>query len=259
MGRKVAYAIGAFFAVGSIFGLFQAAKASELSDITQSTVKLYAFGLGNCSATFLQNTPEGAQFLTAAHCVEGKKGELTIRRQRLNDKFELISEEVFYLKAVRTLGRKDVAILQTTDNMAHFNMPGVDVATPEEAATLNVGDRIIAVGYPGADQLAVTSGEFTAIVPVPMGLKSLLDAPMYQTTVPVAGGNSGGGLYAQFDGEWKLIGTTTAKRQDNDIMTYFQTADTVNEVLKGFVTNGTFQQPIDKQAIRQSPLTIDQR
>lgn len=225
--------------------------ASSMKDIASSTFKLYSEDHGICSVTFLHNDNDGALFLTAAHCVD--EPSLNLRRQKIDPKDlkTVLSESIYYVKAVRTSKAKDIAILQVIDKSVDFYEAPVDIATVEEAAKLSVGDPVMVVGYPAAEALSITKGEFTGKVPPIMGLSD----PIYQTTAPVAGGNSGGGLYAQFGSEWKLIGTTSAKRTDNDIMTYFSTAETVNEALRGFAS----KTPVATIPDPRAGLRIDER
>jgi S1-C subfamily serine protease len=221
------------------FTLFTAqAQASELKTIAAATFKLYEGSTGMCSTTFLKNDPNGALFLTAGHCVDQIKdaAPLNVRKQVLAPNMRTVmSEQTFYVKPVKTLLKKDVALLQVMDKNVVFAEAGIDIATPEEATALEFGTPVMVIGYPAAQALSVTKGEFTGLIPSPFGDVFDPNLTMYQTTAPVAGGNSGGGLYAQFGGTWKLIGTTTGARTDNNIMTYFQTADTIKTVLTGFI------------------------
>lgn len=225
---------------GLLVALTFSANASTIKEAADATYKLYQGNDGICSMTFVGNDAEGAIFLTAAHCVDGS--ELNFRTQKLNDKYEVLSEEIHYLKVLRSTTKDDTAILQVTDKDVALAQAAVEVATPEEASKVEFGQDLIVLGFPAADQKSITKGNFTGKV------KGVLQTQeQYLTTVPVAGGNSGGGLYAQFDGEYKLIGTTSAKRRDNDIMTYFSTADAVKRVLAGFLN--TSAAPINKETL----------
>lgn len=236
---------------GAAMGLLSvgAVQASDMATIAAATFKLYDGERGMCSTTFLRNDKDGAFFLTAAHCVDGD-GQYNVRRQTLtgvDDKEPLtvLSEQIIYVKAVKTISKKDITLLQVKDKSITFAEAPVDIATAKEAADkLKVGDNLLAAGYPAAEAFAIIKGEYTGVIPTPF---AGLEGVMYQTTVPVAGGNSGGALYADFDGEWKLVGTTTGKRVDNDVMTYFQTAKTVEDVLRGFVTTGSRDAPVVKE------------
>lgn len=272
MTRVLTYYLAAMAAIMLLILAIAPAGASDLQSITAATYKLYEGDRGICSVTFLKNDKEGALFLTAAHCVDGSN--FNLRKQVLDPKNlrDVLSEEVYYVKPVRTLVKKDVAIIQLTNKAIQISAPTVDIATVEEAAALKTGDDLIAVGYPAASYVSVTKGTFVGKVQqVFTDLDQ--DTPMYQTTVPVAGGNSGGALYALFptgddpvpgkayqkvegkDFTWKLIGTTTGMRTDNSVMTWFQTAETVNEVLKGYVNSAKFE----AEPERPSQMGIDQR
>lgn len=223
------------------------ASASDMKTIAAATFKLYdASGDGFCSTTFLKNDKDGALFLTAAHCADGKG--FSVRKQTVDPKNlrDILSEEVVYLKAVKTLAKKDIAVLQALDKSIEFPQKPVDFASIDEANTLEIGNDLLIAGYPAALAKAITKVQFTGKI---AGLASLdldADTPVYQVTGGVAGGNSGGGLYAQFGGEWKLIGTTTAMRRDNAIMSFFQTAETVAEALRGYgVGTTTVAAPVE--------------
>lgn len=217
--------------------------ASSLKEAADATYKLYQGNDGICSMTFVGNDEDGAIFLTARHCVDGK--DLNFRVQKLNDKYEVIGEEIHYLKVLRQVKDDDTAILQVTDKTVALAIPAVEIATPDEAKSLEFGQDLVVLGFPAADQKSVTKGNFTAKVKGVLGVTE-----QYQTTVPVAGGNSGGGLYTDFcvdttpndnnsvaTCEYKLIGTTSASRIDNTIMSYFSTAEAVKRVLAGYLHN----------------------
>lgn len=228
---------------GAAMGMFATvASASDMKTIAAATFKLYDGNSGMCSVTFLGNDKDGALFLTANHCVDGSN--LNLRRQKLDAKTlkDVLSEQVVYVKVVRSAKGNDIAILQAKDKDIKFPEKTVDIATLDEANALVVGDPVMVAGYPAAEMFAFTKGEFTGKVPAILDM----DVVMYQTTVPVAGGNSGGALYGKFGDEYKLIGTTTAKRTDNDIMTYFQTAESVASMLKGFVKLPDAEKPSNK-------------
>lgn len=205
--------------------------ATTLKEAADATYKLYEGEAGVCSMTFIGNDADGAIFLTARHCVVDSKG-LNFRIQKLNEKYEVTSEVINYLEVLRQNKDDDTAILQVTEKDVALGIAAVELATPEEAKKIEFGQDLVALGFPAADQKSITKGSFTAKVAGVIDVKE-----QYQTTVPLAGGNSGGGLYAKFGEEYKLIGTASAKRRDNDIMTYFSTADAVKRVLAGFLNN----------------------
>lgn len=236
-------------------GIFVAAlvgtnvHAATLNEAAAATYKLYEGERGICSTTFIGNDNLGAIFLTAAHCVDGK--DLNFRTQKLNDKYEITSETINYLKVLRSSKEDDTAIMQVTDPSVTLAIHAADMAVPDDEKTLVFGQDLIALGYPAADQKSITKGNFTNKI------KGVLDVKeQYQTTVPLAGGNSGGGLWTYFCDnavpkatcEYKLIGTASAKRGDNDIMTYFSTIGAVNRITAGFLSN-KHSSPIDKNML----------
>lgn len=212
------------------------ASATSLQDIVNSTYKLYEGASGYCSSTFVGNNDEGAVFLTAAHCV-AQDGVMNIRIQKTSDEEknygEVLSEEVFYLKAVKTLKGDDVALLQTTSKI-HLPDTAVDIATEDEAKKiLKIGTPVTTVGYPKAQVVAVTQGQYTGMVPPPEG--GPWEVPMYQITSPITGGNSGGGLYTEIDGSLKLVGVNVAGYRDVSFMNFSSPLSSVKKALVGFI------------------------
>lgn len=227
------------FAVGALLAsLAVPASASSMAETAAATFKLYGASRPHCSMTYVGSDDKGPMFVTAAHCVVDED-ELNYRTQVKDEKFKVLSEQVVYVKAVKTIVKKDIALLQVLDKDIKVAVKPVDVALVTEADTLVIGDAVMALGYPAAQVLAITKGEFTGKVENPFKGDLEDGLAMYQATVPVAGGNSGGGLYANFNGQWKLIGTTTGKRMDNDIMNWWQTTATVQEALRGFIKPAT--------------------
>lgn len=212
--------------------------ASSMAETAAATFKMYSGNRAQCSMTYVGSDTNGPMFLTAAHCVVDSD-DLNYRVQVLDGKFNVLSEQIVYLKAVKTLEKKDTALLQVLDKDIKVSVAPVDIALVTEANTLVIGDQVMVLGYPAAQALAITKGEFTGKVKNPFEGDLEDGLAMYQATAPVAGGNSGGALYAKFNDEWKLIGTTTGKRLDNDIMNWWQTAETVQETLRGFVKPAT--------------------
>jgi S1-C subfamily serine protease len=220
------------------------AGATTLQEAAAATFKLHDGTDGICSMTFVGNDENGAIFLTAAHCVDEPKSpdpkntspveyKLNVRLLTVNDKFSVTDEEVHYLKVIRRLADDDTALVQAVNKEFALPIAPVEIASVEEADKMTFGQDLIVLGYPAAEEKSITKGNFTAKRAGVLDVKE-----QYQTTVPVAGGNSGGGLYTMFGDEYKLIGTTSAKRNDNEIMTYFSTAAGVKRTLAGFLNKG---------------------
>lgn len=233
-----------------IFGLVAAAtlaltgvaNATSVKDIAAATYKLYEDGHGICSMTHVKHEADSDIFITAAHCVT-EDGDYTVRlpvtRINKDGTEEQLSDTAYNLKVVKTLADQDEALLQTK---AGTNLPDetVDIATEEEAKTLGLGDKLMVLGFPFAEEKTITYGEFIAKVPSILDIKT----PLYKTTTDVAPGNSGGALYAQFDDTWKLIGITSAMSNRNGTpMSYFTPVEVVHKTLAGFVGGTTSKAP----------------
>jgi V8-like Glu-specific endopeptidase len=257
--------IYALAAAGALLILFvmSSAFAASLETSAGATYKLYADGRGICSIQHIKNVDEGALMLTASHCIQGDKDtkyslHLENRGTSVGPKdvqtLEIRDERVFYLRVLRDDPKGDVALLVTKSKTAGAELGDpIDLATVDEANTVKFGDDLIVLGFPAAAEKTITKGQFTGKI------NGVLDTQYnYQTNIPVAGGNSGGGLYANFpkDGvaDWKLIGTTFAKRGDNDIMTYFSVAEAIKEITAGYMKPGETQTPVAPKAT-----TIDER
>ena len=145
------------------------ASASSLPDVLKGSLKLYTDNQGICSTTLVADN----LLLTAAHCVKEKN--LNVRIQTVDKDFNLLREEVVYVKPVRVLKNMDVAILTPVDKLNSFTsqfgpaVQVVDVATQQEVdENLVPGTTMWAVGYPKALDLTITDGLFsTRVAPIP--------------------------------------------------------------------------------------------
>lgn len=232
--------------LAGLFGILGAsvASASSLEEIAASTYMLYGASSPHCSAVAVSPT----QFMTAQHCVEDTE-ELNIRTVTKNDKFEKTSEEVRYLKVLRSFKPEDVAFLELLDPKTSMpNTEYVDIMEDVDFVP-KFGDPLIVVGYPMVVDLTITSGEFTGLVPLPM---DGAEGGFFKTTVPVTGGNSGGGLYIPVHKytddvsrinvassapytDYKLIGMTSAGYRNVSFMSYFSTPKSLDKVMKGLL------------------------
>jgi len=233
--------------------------AASLETSANATYKLYQDERGICSIQHIKNIDEGALMLTASHCVHDAaktvKFNLRLDNQGASvgpkdeQSLEVRDERVFYLRVLRDDPKTDVALLVTKTKTAGAELGDpIDLATVDEANSVKFGDDLIVLGFPAAEQKTITKGQFTGKV------NGVLDTQYnYQTNIPIAGGNSGGGLYANFPGKdgvanWKLIGTTFAKRNDNEIMSYFSVAEAIKEITAGYMKPGETPTPVAPKA-----------
>jgi S1-C subfamily serine protease len=220
-----------FVLIGLVLGSM--AQAATLKEVIGATYKLYQGDRPVCSGQFVKSDAKDDFFLTAAHCIDaGPEVTFSVRKQNLDEKFNPISEQIFYLKPVRVMKRKDVALLRAIDPSGVFDT--VEVASVEEAAKLQIGSPVVVIGYPKVLDITYTAGEYTGKVRSPM--EGEIDSPLYRTTAPLTGGSSGGGLYMKIgENQYKLFGTTTGTFRDVSFMNYFATVESVNDVIRTFV------------------------
>lgn len=228
--------LASLFATATLLSFGSVASASSIKEVVDATYKLYFDNVPICSGQFIKSTDKEDLFLTAGHCIAhastDKMKDFNIRKTVLDEKFNVISEHTYWLKPVRTMMKKDVVLMQTTDPSGEFAT--VDIAGVEEAnKVLEIGAPVVAVGYPKMMEITYTHGEFTGKVKFPDD-GNRYESPFYRTTVPVTGGSSGGGLYIKDGNEYKLVGATTAGWPDVSFMNYFSTVEAINEIVKGF-------------------------
>ncbi len=205
------------------------AHASTLTEALDASVKLYDGNRPGCSAVVI--APD--KILTAAHCVDGSTN-LNIRFQTKDSTYQVTKETIIYLKAVRTLKMKDMALLQPKDSKDVIPTQVADIATLEEANSLVAGDNVYAIGYPLSENLTVTQGLFTGKVQSPA--ENVWDSPVYRHTAPITYGNSGGGFFMKVGDEFKLIGLNVGRIQENHFMNVATPIESVEAILQGFET-----------------------
>lgn len=203
-----------FAAAGILLASLGVAQASTLEQIKNATYELYADGQPICSGTFVKPN----EFLTASHCILDNVNKYQIYFVQDN------APKYFDLTVNDVNKDYDTATLKLTDPEAAF--PFVDVAT---SYVPKAGDELVLSSYPevmGYDYL--TFGKMTGEVKTPAGLRGNYS---YIADIETAEGSSGGGLYANIAGTWRLIGTTEGGPPAHDYMSFFSTVTGVNLVL----------------------------
>jgi S1-C subfamily serine protease len=208
-----------------LLALTGAANASTIKQIGDSSYKLYDGADSICSSVAVSPT----QLVTAKHCMGSTALNITL--EKLDKEFNVIASKTLYLKEVRTLSKFDQVMLELKDPDETLPV-WVDIAKPEEVK-LELGSPVIAVGYPKVMELTLTHGEFGSKVSLKKFDDSMTE-PFYKVTVPITGGNSGGGLYTLITPDkvtaeegapepkptYKLIGLATAGFRDVSFMNY---------------------------------------
>lgn len=203
------------------------ANASSLEEVSNASHKLISGEHPACSSVAISPT----QLVTAAHCIprDYSNRNLSILIEKLDDKFNVLQKTNVYVTAVRTSWDDDTAFLEVKDSDYKFDTY-VDFNVKHIP---QFGDRLFAIGYPQVGDLTITEGLFTT----PSHLRALrVEGTFWKTTIPVTGGNSGGGLYRYSDTTgYELIGLTTARRNDTSFQSYFSTSSALEAVMKGLL------------------------
>lgn len=132
------------------------------------------------------------RFVTNCHVLHRGKHFVVSRRE------DKIVEQV---RLVNFQQGRDLCELDLAQLKPGFERP-VDIAPP---GSLHVGQPVFAIGSPHGMELTISNGIVSGFREAGAGVK------LIQTTAPISGGSSGGGL---FDDEGRLIGITTLVAKD---------------------------------------------
>lgn len=179
-----------------------------------TSVQLTKDGQGFCSGTLVEDpTGKGLKsVLTAKHCVESVGEVITI--PYLGTNYDFTVEHVSDVS--------DLALLQTK---AFFG------ASTSKIASAIYREEAIAVGYPLGASQTITKG-YVGDIDTQPGFSSVSKSTAFlRSTTAIAPGNSGGGLYQNFGGEYRLVGVATGIHSKYFFVTYW----TPYEEIKAFL------------------------
>lgn len=181
-----------------------------------SSVQLTENGEGFCSGTFIED-PTGKNLktiLTAKHCIDDVGQVITVPYMGIDYDFkvEYVSPE------------SDLALLQTK------SMFGATVADIGRAPVYQ--GESIAIGYPLGLTQTITKGFVGGIdTEEAFGSVSKSTAFLRSSTV-IAPGSSGGGLFQQIDGKYKLVGVATGIHSKYFFVTYWTPTEEIHSFLE---------------------------
>lgn len=186
----------------------------------------------NCSAVAISPS----QLVTAAHCIPTNPTQrnLSIVLEE-KTRTELLSKTLYPVKVLRVNYGDDTALLELKTRTYEFQKY-VDVA---ETFTPYLGYKLYALGFPRGDVLTLTEGMYTATVGLEQSMRWTGD--FYKTTIPITGGSSGGGLFIEDNGDYKLIGLASAGYRDVSFQNYFSSIESLHKIMIGFL--GTVPEP----------------
>lgn len=199
-----------------------AQEGQTLKQVADATFKLRVNGRPNCSGVFIASSKERDLFLTAAHCVTGK-GVISLVNKTNKDKF-------ITLRLVRVHYADDVALLETFfPSIANF--PVVDISSQTETDKMEMGSAIMSIGFPKMGSITIFRGDF---INREKGALPDTKGVYYKTTVPIIGGSSGGGLFTEVNGRWKLIGICSHYLRGT-VLSYFASLKSIQTLLIGVI------------------------
>ena len=213
--------------IGGVLGFFAVkAFANEVTDAMDAVWKIN----NNCSAVVIKSVPEGDEhkigtyMLTAAHCVKANQGVINAD---IYDGRTLVTNRSFVYDRVHIQVQHDLGWIKLRDSTTLFK--SVKVA---DTRKVDVGDDVYAIGFPKAAVKAITRGMISQITDLSRLTKKTSPDPVYLTSVPIVGGNSGGGLFQKVNGKFELIGVASRGMMGFEHVSIFIPLDKVREFLK---------------------------
>lgn len=192
------------------------AYAETIQEVADSVYRVYDANLQTiCSSVAISET----RLLTASHCLDNS---VFLVFNKFDPKGTIVSSTVVPVFTINRDRKSDVAVIELMDRS--FKLDPTRICTENH---FQLGDQAFAIGYPKGQELTLTEGMFTSH----SWLVSLgLDGPFYKTTIPITGGNSGGGLFISDPMGYCLTGLATASYKDISFMSYFSTLESIENV-----------------------------
>ena len=192
--------VGAVLGVGVL--LLFSGNYNGKQDAIDASIQLGDF----CSATVIDDPDlsdgEQATILTAKHCVKDKAlGALFDVTTKKYDHGYTILEQTFKFGLMSMSKDADLAILQTYST--EFWIKPIQVS----AYDLDIGDIVYAIGYPLGLQQTITQGFAGPIMKVPD--IDTTSGEFRRSTAIITNGNSGGGVFREENGTWRLVGVVS--------------------------------------------------
>lgn len=154
---------------------------------------------GGCSATLIHSKRDDKSgdvstiFLTAKHCVDGKKSDLKIDMP-VYHKNRLVKRDSYVARVKGEWFNGDLALIELRDKQTFFDkVAKIAPAEPEVA----IGDAVWTVGYPLGWSLTITNGLFGVIETQDFAKPG---TEYYRATPDIAGGELGRRFLARGQG-----------------------------------------------------------
>lgn len=153
----------------------------------------------NCSVSIVKSDDQGTFGLTAAHCVSEEVGIMNMDVYDKDMKFVSKSSEYYDRVVLDT--KNDTAVLKFRNTTLRLPVAKIATESPQE------GEQVWTVGFPLGFAKMLSSGFYGGkknVDPVDGGAIRQLATP------DISFGNSGGAMFRIEDGEYKIVGVTSA-------------------------------------------------
>lgn len=218
--------------IGLAFILMSMGAAFADDKMQKQMIGLTAQLNGSCSATLIHSKRDEATgkvstvFLTAKHCVDGKKTDMKIDLPVYQNN-RVVKRDSYVARVKGEWYNGDLALVELTDKQTWFEtVAKIGPAEPD----VTIGDAVWTVGYPLGWALTITNGLFGAIETQDFQKPG---TEYYRATPDIAGGNSGGGFWhVNKAGDYELIGVTTARARSDSFIGLYTRAEDIHTYLK---------------------------
>lgn len=185
----------------------------------------------NCSATLIHSSRDAKSgdvtsiFLTAKHCVTGKKSDMSVDLP-VYQKNRIVKKERYIARVRGEYYAGDLALVELKDKQTLLE-PIAKIAP--EGTELFMGEDVWTLGYPLAWTLTVSKGLFGGLETSDFASPGL---EYFRATPDIAGGNSGGALYHNGGSRYELIGVTTARARSDSFIGLYTPLEVIHAYLK---------------------------
>jgi S1-C subfamily serine protease len=209
-----------------------AMAASDLPTFQKQAVDTVVQLNRSCSGVVLDTSKvekldkETTYIITANHCVDGEEsGYVTIDKK---DKQKVVKTEQYVFDVIRRAATKDLAFLRLREKGLSLPSAVLDTKDPVE------GQEVWTVGYPLGLNRTITAGFFGGFANITKDMR--FDEfgngrPVYRASPAIYGGNSGGGMFINDGGQYKLVGITDAGFPSFFVAGFYNPQEDINEIV----------------------------
>lgn len=220
-------------AIAAIAFAFAAPASAQNAKLHDQVLSVTAQLNENCSASLIYSDRDKVTgdvktiLLTAKHCVDGVSNKDQVVDFPVYKDNRIVKKDRYIGRVLGSYYKADLALIDLKDKQTFFARTSKIAGDKQEIA---MGDPVVTVGYPLGKSLTVTQGLFGAFETADYPTDGV---EYYRATPDIAPVNSGGALYRVLDdGDYQLIGVTTAGFQGFTFVNYYTPVTAIREYLK---------------------------